>query len=72
MKNLIKLIIKKILKIFSPATTLGFVKKIIYFRLASLSSKDVLIKLLDLDNFIYQLTGQFAVTYGEGVHVKKD
>ena len=71
MKNLIKLIIKKILKIFSPATTLGFVKKIIYFRLASLSSKDALIKLLDLDNFIYQLTGQFAVTYGEGVHVKK-
>ena len=24
-----------------------------------------------MDNFIYQLTGKFAVEYGNGIHVKK-
>ena len=71
MKEILKNITIFLLKFFPIKLIIFFIKKILYFKFLTLNTKNVLQNLLDLDNFIYHLTGKFAVEYGNGVHVKK-
>ena len=71
MKKIFKNIFQFFLRFLSVKLIIFSIKKILYFKFLSLNTKYVLKNLLDLDNFIYQLTGNFAVKYGNGIHVKK-
>ena len=71
MKKFFKNILKFSLRFLPIKLLIFFLKKILYFKFLSLKTENVLKNLLDLDNFIYQLTGKFAVKYGNGIHVKK-
>ena len=70
-----KFFLEKIISLFLLVVPLNFIllifKKIIYIKLAKTEPKSALKKLLELDNFIYLLTGKFSVSYGKGIHVKK-
>ena len=71
MKKIFKNIVTFFLKSIPIKLIMFFIKKILYFKFTSLNTKHTLHNLLDLDNFIYHLTGKFAVEYGNGIHVKK-
>ena len=71
MKRILKIFIRIILKLFPIDFVIFLVKKILFFKLFYMKPYDSLKSLLELDNFIYQLTGQLAVNYGGGIHVKK-
>ena len=70
--------IKKFLKIFLiyllslvPKNIIFFlIKKVISLSSQSKSAKSNLLHLLQLDNFLYNLTGNLATKYGNGKHVK--
>lgn len=71
MKNLLKKIIRIIAKFLPIRLIIFFVQKILFFKLSSMKPNDSLKSLMEFDNFIYQLSGQLAVEYGDGIHVKK-
>lgn len=71
MKKTIKFFLIKFLQIIPVNLIINTLKKCIYYKLLSTNVKVGLKQLLELDNFIYLLTGRYSVEYGHGVHVKK-
>mgnify|MGYP002875736662 CR=1 FL=1 len=66
-----KILFKSLLRLIPINLIILFFKKIFYYKLLSTDSRLNLKKLLELDNFIYLLTGKYSIIYGEGIHVKK-
>jgi len=72
---MMKFFLRKIISLFLLVVPLNFIllifKKIIYIKLEKTDPKYALKRLLELDNFIYLLTGMYSLSYGKGIHVKK-
>ena len=70
-----KFFLRKIISLFLLLIPLRMIllifKKVIYIKLEKKDPKCALKKLLELDNFIYLLTGMYSLSYGKGIHVKK-
>lgn len=70
-----KFLLRKIITLFLLLVPLNMIskvfQKIIYIKLEKTDPKYALKKLLELDNFIYLLTGIYSLSYGKGIHVKK-
>ncbi len=70
-----KIFFKKIISLFLLVVPLNIIliifKKIIFIKLEKTETTSALKRLLELDNFIYLLTGKYSLSYGKGIHVKK-
>ena len=73
---MLKFFLRKTISLFLLVVPLILIllifKKIVYIKLEKTDPKYALKRLLELDNFIYLLTGMYSLSYGKGIHVKKD
>ena len=72
---MLKFFLRKTISLFLLVVPLNLIllifKKIVYIKLEKTDPKYALKRLLELDNFIYLLTGMYSLSYGKGIHVKK-
>ena len=70
MKNLINALVKLCLSIIPLKIFVGIMRRCLLLKIEGQDPKVALSTLMELDNYLYTLTGRYAAPYNNGVHVK--